>query len=302
MTAGATGGEGAPRAEARIADMMRAKSTLSFEVFPPKSGASLDGVRETIERLCAFEPDFFSCTFGAGGTDRGRNVEVCDIASATGRATMPHLTCVGIRREDAAGIVAGFAAKGIANVLALRGDFPPGADGTGGDFEHADALVAFLRGRFPDLCIGVSAYPEKHLTAPSLEADIARLKAKQDKGADFAMAQLCYDPGAFARFVERARKAGVAIPIAAGVMPALSYDATIRMAISNGCSIPADLACLLGRYRDSPADLAKAGVEHAARLLPRLLEAGACGLHLYSLNKWRRIAAILEARGGGATC
>jgi len=157
-----------------------------------------------------------------------------------------------------------------------------------------------LRLEFPDLCIGAAGYPEKHLQAASVESDIACLRSKQDSGASFVMTQLCYDVPAFEQYMKRIRKAGVTIPVAAGIMPVLAYDPTIRMTISNGCSIPAELAALLGRYRNDPDGLAKAGVEYTAGLIRRFVAAGANGLHLYTMNRWKKIVAILEAAGFSA--
>jgi len=278
-----------------IADLLKKKTTLSFEVFPPKDWVPLDGIRQTISKLCGFGPDFFSCTFGAGGTGRGRNVEVCDIINESGNIVVPHLTCIGSSRDEIREIVQGYVDRKIVNLLALRGDFPAGQDYTGGDFAHADGLIAFLRSEFPGLCIGASGYPEKHIGAVSMESDIGYLRSKQDSGADFVMTQLCYDTVAFERFLERIRGAGVTIPVVAGVMPVLTYDSTIRMTVSNGCSVPAGLAAVLGRYQNDPAGLAMAGVEYTVGLIHGLVAAGANGLHLYSLNKWEKVAAILEA-------
>jgi len=282
-----------------VAELLKKKRTISFEVYPPKDGAPLDGIRETISRLREFRPDFFSCTFGAGGSGRGkeRNLAVCDVISESGSLAVPHLTCIGSGREEIREIARDYAKRGLSNVLALRGDIPAGQEGAGGGFARADELAAFLRAEFPELCVGCAGYPEKHLAAASMESDIACLRSKQDSGASFVVTQLCYDVPAFERFLERARKAGVTIPVVAGIMPALVYDPTVRMAISNGCSIPAELAAILGKHRDDPAALAEAGTEHAAALARRYLAAGADGLHLYTLNKWKRIAAIMEAAG-----
>jgi len=280
-----------------IAELLTKKTTLSFEVFPPKNEVPLDGIRETISRLGEFKPDFFSCTFGAGGTARGRNTEVCDIVGANGNLAMPHLICIGSGRDDIRRIVSEYRDRKLTNILALRGDFPDGREATHGDFARADELIAFLRLEFPELCIGAAGYPEKHLQAASVESDIACLRSKQDNGASFVMTQLCYDVPAFERFLERIRKAGVTIPVAAGIMPVLSYDPTIRMTISNGCSIPADLAALLGRHRNDPEGLAEAGMEYTSALIRRFVAAGANGLHLYSMNKWKRIAVILRGAG-----
>ncbi|MCL2192691.1 MAG: methylenetetrahydrofolate reductase [Treponema sp.] len=280
-----------------VAELMSKKTTISFEVFPPKDNVPLDKISETIRRLGDFKPDFFSCTFGAGGTDRGRNIEVCDIVSASGNLAMPHLICIGSSRDDIRKIVAGYRDRKLTNILALRGDIPEGQESTKGDFSHADELIAFLRAEFPDLCIGAAGYPETHLWAASPESDIAHLRSKQDNGASFVMTQLCYDVQAFERFLERIRKAGVTIPVAAGIMPVLAYDPTIRMTVSNGCSIPAELAALLGRYRNDPEGLAKAGIEYTATLIQRFVAVGVNGLHLYSMNQWKKVAAILEAAG-----
>jgi len=280
-----------------IAELLQKKTTLSLEVFPPKDGVSLDGIRETLSRLCELGPDFFSCTFGAGGTGRGRNVEVCDIINESGNLVVPHLTCIGNSRDDVRETVRSYLDRKIVNLLALRGDFPAGRDGTGGDFVHADGLIAFLKSEFPDLCVGAAGYPEKHLEAASPESDVAYLRSKQDSGAGFVMTQLCYDVPAFERFMERIRKAGVTIPVVVGIMPVLSYEPTLRMTVSNGCSVPAGLAAVLGRYRNDPEGLAKAGVEYTADLMHGFAGAGAGGLHVYSLNKWKRIAEILETAG-----
>ena len=280
-----------------IAELLQSKTTLSFEVFPPKNDVPLDKITETIRRLGDFGPDFFSCTFGAGGTDRGRNIEVCDIVGASGNLAMPHLVCVGSSRDDIRKIVRGYRDRNLANILALRGDIPEGREHARGDFAYADELIAFLRAEFPDLCIGAAGYPETHLWADSPEADVAHLKSKQDNGASFVMTQLCYDVDAFERFLERIRAAGVTIPVAAGIMPVLAYDPTIRMTVSNGCSVPAELAALLGRYRNDPDGLARAGIEYTADLIRRFVAAGANGLHLYSMNRWREVAAILGAAG-----
>ena len=280
-----------------IAELLQNKTTLSFEVFPPKDEVPLDGIRQTLSRLYEFKPDFFSCTFGAGGTGRGRNVEVCDLVNESGNLIMPHLTCIGNSRDGIREIAQGYIDRKITNLLALRGDFPAGQDGTGGDFTNADGLIAFLKTEFPGLCIGAAGYPEKHIGAESVESDIGYLRSKQYNGAGFVMTQLCYDVPAFERFLERIRKAGVTVPVVVGIMPVLTYDPTVRMTIFNGCSIPAELAAILGKYRNDSASLTKAGIEYTVALIHRFIAAGANGLHLYSLNKWEKIAAILEAAG-----
>jgi len=277
-----------------IPQMLKNKTTLSFEVFPPKEGVSFDGVRETVSRLSTFKPDFFSCTYGAGGTNRERSFQLCDLVRESGNPVLAHLTCIGSRKGEIAEIVRGHIDNNIMNVLALRGDFPAGQAHSGGDFAHADELTGFLKKEFPRLCIGAAGYPEKHIQAESLDSDIAALRSKQDSGAEFVMTQLCYNVSAFAEYLKRIRKAGVTIPVVAGIMPAFAYEQTIKMTLFNGCSIPAELAALLGKHRDDPDGLGAVGIEYTARLMRRFVEAGADGLHVYSMNKWKKVSAVME--------
>jgi methylenetetrahydrofolate reductase (NADPH) len=281
----------------KITEMLKKKMTLSFEVFPPKDGVSMDGILETLSKLYRFRPDFISCTYGAGGSQRGRNIEVCGAVKKSGREIMPHFTCIGNVRADVKQFVTEYQDMGMENLLALRGDFPEGWEGTRGDFAHADGLIGFLSAQFPGLCISAAAYPEKHLAAPSMEADIASLRSKQDKGAQFIMTQLCHDVPAFERFMELIRKAGVRIPVVAGIMPVLKRDAIIRMTLANGCSIPAELAAILGKYEKDAAGFTRAGMEYTAAQIHRYIAAGIDGLHLYSLNKWEALTEILLAAG-----
>jgi methylenetetrahydrofolate reductase (NADPH) len=281
----------------KIAELLKKKMTLSFEVFPPKDEVPMDGILETLSRLYKFKPDFISCTYGAGGSKRGRNLEVCEAVKKGGHEIMPHFTCIGNARDDIRQFIKDYLNMGIDNLLALRGDFPAGWEGTRGDFSYADDLIGFLSAEFPGLCISAAAYPEKHLSAPSIEADIAHLRAKQDKGAAFIMTQLCHDVPSFECFMEQIHRAGVHIPVVAGIMPVLNRDPIIRMTVSNGCSIPAELAAILGKYEKDTESFTKAGIEYTVKQIHRYIAAGINGLHLYSLNKWEKLTEILEAAG-----
>jgi methylenetetrahydrofolate reductase (NADPH) len=281
----------------KIAELLQQKKTISFEVFPPKDEVPMDGILNTLSRLYRFKPDFISCTYGAGGSRRGRNLEVCDAVHRSGYTVMPHLTCIGHSRDDITAIMQDYIGRGLENLLALRGDLPAGWENAQGDFAHADNLIAFTSVAFPQLCIGAAAYPEKHLTAPSMAEDIAWLRSKQDKGAQFLMTQLCYDLSAFERFLEEIRQAGVTVPVIAGIMPALACDPVIRMTLSNGCSIPAELAALIGKYQKNPADFTKAGMEYTVNLIHRFRTIGINGLHFYNMNKWEKLSEILTAAG-----
>lgn len=269
--------------------------SLSFEVFPPKEDRPLEPLLATLESLYAFKPDFISCTYGAGGTNKGRSLEICEQISRAGRSEpLAHFTCVGNTREGIARELEGYRAAGVKSVLALRGDLPAGWEGTRGDFEHSSELMEYIRELDGGLTIGAACYPEKHIAAPSLEADIDALMLKQSAGASFAVSQLCYDPEAYARFIERARKNGFSLPVAIGVMPVLSRDGLLRMTLTNGCSIPAVLSEIIGRYGDKPDEFKKAGREYTAALIDRFLKEDIAGIHLYTLNNRNDAAEVLE--------
>jgi methylenetetrahydrofolate reductase (NADPH) len=196
----------------------------------------------------------------------------------------------------------------------MRGDFPKDPEtgklktSTGGDFEHANFLIAFLKENFPSVSMGCAGYPEKHLLAPSFESDIAFLKAKQDAGAEFIMLQLCHDAGAFCRFREKCRKAGIRLPMVVGLMPVLARDPIINMTVSNGCSIPPELAAIIGKYtpvrgageavvKEAAADFKKAGMEYTVKSLWDYMAAGVDGIHIYALNKSADVAKIVLDSG-----
>jgi len=277
----------------RIAELLKIKTTLSFEVFPPKDEIPLDGILNTLSHLYQFKPDFISCTYGAGGSKRGRNMEVCEAVKKSGNTVMPHLTCIGNSRSNISETINNYAAMEFENILALRGDFPEGMNTTDGDFSHADELIDYISTAFPQFCISAAAYPEKHLSAPSMQTDIDYLRRKQDKGAQVIMTQLCHDVSAFERFLEQIRKAGVTLPVIAGIMPVLVCEPIIRMTLFNGCSIPAELAAIIGKYQNDPKSFTRAGIEFTVVQIHRFIAAGINGLHLYSLNKWEKLTEIL---------
>ena len=283
----------------KISERLARGMTFSFEVFPPKNDQTLEPLLETLERLTVFHPDFVSVTYGAGGTNKGRSLEICRAIVRRGAVPLAHLTAIGTGREELRAIVREYVDAGVENVLALRGDFPPGWEGTRGDFAHAGELTAFLRAEFGGLCIAVAGYPEKHLDAPSFASDIAYLRAKQDAGASFVTLQLCHDVEAYARYRDRLRRAGVHIPIIAGIMPALVREGIIKMTLANGCSIPADLAALLGAYArpDQAEDFKKAGMAYTAAQMHRFMAEGIDGLHIFTLNRWEAVSEIVRASG-----
>jgi methylenetetrahydrofolate reductase (NADPH) len=279
----------------KISALSKEKNTFSFEVFPPKGDASLAPLEDTLTHLYEYDPDFVSITYGAGGTNEGRSVDVCKLVKESGHAVMPHFTCIGNTREKIDEYIGNYLDLGIENVLLLRGDLPEGWTGTRGDFVHADSLIAYFREKHPGLSLGAACYPEIHIESDTLEEDVKYLKSKQDMGAEFFMAQLCHDVTAYERFIECIRRAGITVPVVVGIMPILSREGTIRMTLSNGCSIPAELAAIIGRYERDADGFREAGKAFTARLIDRYIGAGVCGLHLYTLNKYKDVSEIIDA-------
>jgi methylenetetrahydrofolate reductase (NADPH) len=282
----------------KIASLLDTRMSFSFEVFPPKTDTGMANLRAAIDHYYAFKPDFISCTYGAGGTNAGRHLDICSMLKADAKTeVMPHFTCIGNTREQITLAVNEYESLQMENILAMRGDLPAGWEGTNGDFSNADGLIKYIKNEFPDFCIAAACYPEKHVTAPSFAADIAHLRSKQDNGAGFLMSQLCHDVDAFSEFVYRINQAGVTIPVVIGIMPVLDKDAIIRMTLSNGCSIPAELAALIGKYGDKPDEFKKAGIDYTVAQIYSFMEAGIAGLHLYTLNKWEDVETILDQSG-----
>ncbi len=282
----------------KIIDRIQSGLTLSFEVFPPKSDKPLDPLLATLEQLYTLSPDFISCTYGAMGSNKGRNLEVVKSIQQSGSSeALSHYTCVGNSKDDVLAALRDYESVGVENLLALRGDFPAGAMQTNGDFSHANELISFIRSRTDRFSLAAACYPEKHLLAESMDADINALKKKQDAGAAFLMTQLCYSVENYLRFIDRARKRRITLPIVAGVLPLLKKDGLVRMTLSNGCSIPAEVAALVGRYGESEESFRAAGHAFTVSLVQRLIQEGASGIHLYTLNRFEDVANLVFDAG-----
>jgi methylenetetrahydrofolate reductase (NADPH) len=282
----------------KIIDRIQSGPTLSFEVFPPKSDKPLEPLLGTLKQLYALKPDFISCTYGAMGSNKGRNLEVVRSIQESGTCeALSHYTCVGNSRADVLSALAEYESAGVENLLALRGDFPAGVEQTNGDFSHANELISFIRAQTNRFSLAAACYPEKHLLADSLDADIDALLKKQDAGAAFLMTQLCYSVENYLRFIDRARKRGVVLPIVAGVLPLLKKDGLVRMTLSNGCSIPAEVATLVGRYGENEESFRAAGHAFTVSLVQRLIKEGTSGIHLYTLNRYTDVAELVFDAG-----
>ena len=269
----------------RIADKLAERQTFSFEIFPPKGDMPLETAYAVAGEMATDRPDWISVTYSAGGSGNSANtVPIArQIERDLGVTALAHLTSLGSAREDVDAYVEELAAAGVENVLALRGDRAPGREAR--DFAHASDLIAYLRSRGTDLCIGAACYPEGHVESPSEEESFRSLYLKQEAGADYLVSQLFFDNEDFYRFREKCLRYRVRLPIVAGIMPFTSVKQIQRMAFTCGASIPAKVVKRLVLAGDDPADQARAGVEYACEQLCDLAANGVDGLHVYSMTK-----------------
>lgn len=255
--------------------------TLSYEVFPPKNPAEWGTLYSTLGQISRQAPDLISVTYRGGVSTRDRTVELVGrIQRELAIETMAHLTCISHSPEELGEIMESLQASGVRNIIALRGDRPKEPPKHG--LQHASDFIALAKERFPGR-IACAFHPEKHPEAVSLEDDIRYLKLKQDNGADFAVSQFFFDNDDFFRFRDMARAAGVTLPLLVGIMPIDSLSQLPRLAQMNGREVPQKLVRFLGE--GSPEQVSQRGVEYSIAQSRELLENGAAGIHLYTLNK-----------------
>lgn len=278
----------------KISEILKTKNTLSFEVFPPKMDKSLEPLSETLDVLYQYNPDYISCTYGAGGTNVGRSLEVCKLIQDSGHNVLPHFTCIGNSKKKIDTYIEGYESLGIDNVLLLRGDLPEGWEDTRSEFTHASKLIAHFKRNHQGFGIAAACYPEVHMESESWEEDIKYLKLKEEEGAEFFITQLCHDVKAYQRFIKKVRQAGITIPVVVGIMPILSRDGVIRMSLTNGCSVPSDLSRIMGLYQRDPEGFKEKGKEYSVDIINKYLESDINGIHLYTLNKHDDIKEIID--------
>ena len=281
----------------KIVERLGREPVFSFEFFPPKDAEGVERLFETIAELRPCAPAYVSVTYGAGGSTRRLTVElVRRIKHEVGIEAMAHVTCVGATREELAEVLEQLRGHGIENVIALRGDPPRGETRfvkTAGGLGNASELVALARARF-DFCIAAACYPEVHTEATDAAADLRYLKAKVDAGADFLITQLFFDNADYFSFVERARAAGIHVPIIAGIMPITNLAQVKRFTSLCGATIPAPL---LERLEACGADsdaVRAIGVDHATAQCQALIAQGVPGVHFYTLNRSLATRHILD--------
>ncbi len=268
----------------------------SLEFFPPKDDAQLEMMRNAAAALKRIAPDFVSVTYGAGGTTRERTAQASAMLKGEfGFTVMPHLTCVGHSRSELDAVADRIHAGGFRNIMTLRGDppkgdtaFTPGPDG----LRYASELVALLKARHSEFCLGVAGYPEKHPEAASLETDLDNLKRKVDAGAAFITTQLFFDNAAYYRYVEKCRARGINVPIVPGIMPVLSLKQVQRFTNMCGATLPQQLVTRLEVAAENTDVVETIGIEWALTQIRGLLANGAPGYHLYIMNRAKSALAM----------
>ena len=269
--------------------LARGDRSFSFEFFPPKDEAGEEQLWRAITELEPFGPTFVSVTYGAGGTTRDRTVAITErIARDTTMLPVAHLTCVGHTTDEITSILDDLKAAGVTHVMALRGD-PPTGPGTPwtpteGGLTYANELVALIHAR-DDMRIGVAAFPEGHVDAADLDTDARVLRAKYDAGAEFAVTDMVLRASDYVGLVERARAVGADLPIIPGIMPILNLRSMERMVEFSRRQLPVEITERLTPLADDPAALRAEGIAIATELCEALLDAGAPGLHFYTLNR-----------------
>ncbi len=280
----------------KIKDILNTTRTISCEFFPPRSAEGIPGVFTTIDQLKAYQPDFVSVTYGAGGSTRAFTEEITTgIKNAAKLEVMAHLTCVAQTQEAVHGVLERLDGAGIENVIALRGDAPRGESEfvpAEGGFEHATDLIEHIRSNF-QFGIAAACYPEGHTESLDPQSDLEYTKLKIDKGADFLITQLFYDNEDYFRFVDRAQAAGIDVPIIPGVLPILSTGQIRRFTSLCGAKIPPSLDEELDRFIDDDDAVRDLGVEYATNQVKELWDQGVPGIHFYVLNRTYSVSKIL---------
>lgn len=276
----------------------RYPKVFSVELFPPRTPAGEENLGAALGPLAALRPEFFSVTFGAGGTTQSGTIETVTRAmEETGIEAAPHLSCIEGTRESIGGLLDLYKDAGVRRIVALRGDLPEGMESPG-ELRYATELIRFIREQTGDYFhIEVGCYPEYHPEAESAETDLNYFREKVEAGANSAMTQFFYNADAYFHFVDEVERMGVEIPIIPGIMPLWSYPQVARFASGCGAEIPRWLAKRMEAYGDDAESQRQLGIEVVTDLCQRLLDAGAPGLHFYSLNRAEPTSTIWSNLG-----
>jgi len=270
------------------------QTPISFEFFPPKTTGGADKLQKVRHDLYTLKPDFFSVTYGAGGSTQDGTLQQVQAILAEGHDAAPHFSCIGATRDSVRGQLTQFKAAGIRRMVALRGDLPSGY-GTFGEFRYASELVAFIRTETGDhFHIEVGCYPEVHPQAKSPEADVQAYVTKVKAGASSAITQYFFNTDAYFRFVDEAYHHGADIPVVPGIMPITSSTQLMRFSDACGAEIPRWIRLRLQSYGDDSVSIKAFGLEVVTDLCDQLITAGVPGLHFYTMNQSTAVKQICQ--------
>src|SRR5210317_1329306 len=273
---------------------MAKSPTISFEFFPPRTDEGVQKLKDTVTNLNVFNPEFYSVTFGAGGSTREKTLETVVQIKAMNANAVPHISCISSSKDEVHDLIMNYQAKNINHLVALRGDNPSGVVGDG-DFNHANELVEFIRqetGNF--FKIEVAAYPEFHPESLSAEQDLDNFKKKIDAGADGAITQFFFNVDAYFKFMEECDKRKITIPITPGIMPIYNIKQLSRFASNCGAEIPRWLRLKLEGFNDDLDSLRDYGVEVISELCQTLIQYEVPSIHFYTLNKSKTVSRIIK--------
>ena len=291
----------------KITDIIQKGLSLSFEVFPPKrhetadeAAGAMSRTKAVVREIAGERPSFMSVTYGAAGGSTGANTAaIADfVQRECGVTALAHLTCISSSREKIDETVDDFRAKGIENILCLRGDLPPNqpAEANVGDFGHAVDLVRALKGR--GFCLGGACYPECHPECEHLEDDIAHLREKAEAGLDFLTTQMFFDNNVYFHYLARLRNAHVTIPVIAGIMPVTNGRQIARICKLSGTTLPPRFRAIVDRFGEDAVSMMDAGIAYATEQIVDLFANGVGAVHVYTMNKPEIAARIMRNLGG----
>ena len=277
--------------------MSNSQTPISFEFFPPQTPEGVEKLTAARQRLATLKPEFFSCTFGAGGSTQERTLDTVMKIKSEGYDAAPHLSCVGSTRENIRALLHTYKNAGIKRIVALRGDLPSGMASIG-EFQYANELVSFIRAETGEhFHIEVAAYPEFHPQSNSAREDMLNFKRKVNAGANSAITQYFFNADAYFRFVDETRKLGVTVPIVPGIMPIIRYSQLARFSDMCGAEIPRWMRKTMEGYGDDVESVQAFGLDVVTKLCEKLIAGGAPGLHFYTLNQANASMEILKRLG-----
>lgn len=279
----------------KISEILNKKNaTISLEVFPPKKAQNISAIQKTVEKMCEFNPEFISVTYGAGGTTSGYTSYIAKTILNRSVTPLSHLTCVNSTKDKVDRVIDELNGLGIENILALRGDIPEGVDISHKRyFSYASELIEEIKTK-GDFCIGAACYPETHPESINSKDDLLHLKQKTECGAEFLTTQMFFDNEIFYRFKDNCLKHQIDVPIITGIMPITNIKQIGRSISLSGCSMPQEFTEIAAKYADENGNMAEAGIDYAVKQIKDLMEHGQKNIHIYTMNNLETTRQILD--------